>query len=167
MLRFEPTTKKHIKEIVQIYNYYIANSTATFHTETINKKQMRKIVFFDDILYSSYTMFSGDEIIGYCLIAPFNSRDAYKATVYVAVYLKPDQIHKGYGKQALNFLEKKALGLPIRSLLALICAENDDSIRLFEKCGYEKVGTIKKAGVKFNRLLDVVYYQKIIRPNFL
>lgn len=167
MLRFEPTSKKHIREILKIYNYYVVNSTATFHTEPIRKKQMKKIVFFDDILYGSYTIFFGDEIIGYCIIAPFNPRNAYKATVYVAVYIRHDHVQKGYGKQALEFLEKKALGLPIRSLLALVCAENIGSMKLFEKCGYEKVGEIKKAGVKFNRLLDVVYYQKIIRPNFL
>ena len=167
MLKFVKTNKKHIKEITKIYNYYIDNSTSTFHNEKIDKKQMTQIVFFDDLLYTTYTIFLENKIIGYCLLSPFNKRDAYKATVSVGIYFHREYIKKGYGKRALEFLEKKALGLPIRSLIGLICVENESSIKLFENCNYERVGHIKKAGVKFNRLLDVVYYQKVIRPNFL
>ena len=167
MLTFVETKKKHIKELSRIYNYYIEHSTSTFHKEKFNKKQMKRLVFFDDILYSTFTIFFEDKIIGYCMISPFNFREAYRATVFVAVYLKEEFTGKGYGEKALQFLEKRALGLPIRSLLALICLENEGSVKLFEKCGYNRVGVINKAGVKFNRLLDVVYYQKVIRPNFL
>ena len=167
MLEFVETKKKHIKKLLKIYNYYIENSIATFHKEKIDKKHMRNIVFFDDILYKTYTILLNNQIIGYCLMTPFNVREAYKATVSVAIYLQKKYTNKGYGLDSLNFLEKKALGLPIRSLTALICDENEYSKKLFEKCGYKQVGVIEKAGVKFNRILDVVYYQKILRPNFL
>jgi len=167
MIEFVKTKKKHIKEILKIYNYYIENSISTFHKEKINKKQMKNIVFFDDILYRSYTILLDKQIIGYCLMAPFNVREAYKATVSIAIYLQKEYTNKGYGIEALKFLEKEGLGLPIRSLTALICDENEYSKKLFEKCGFKQVGIIEKAGVKFNRILDVVYYQKILRPNFL
>ncbi len=167
MLKFVETKKKHIKELKNIYNYYIEHSTSTFHKEKCNKKQMKRLVFFDDILYGTFTIFLDEKIIGYCMMSPFNFRDAYKATAFVAVYLKEEFIGKGYGEKSLQFLEMRALGLPIRSLIALICLENVGSVKLFEKCDYKKVGVIEKAGVKFNRLLDVVYYQKVIRPNFL
>ncbi|MCK5811800.1 MAG: N-acetyltransferase [Clostridiales bacterium] len=167
MLTFVETQKKHIKELTNIYNYYIENSISTFHKEKWNKKQMKKLVFFDDILYGTFTIMFDKEIIGYCMISPFNFREAYRATVFVAVYLKEEFTGKGYGEKALQYLEKKALGLPIRSLIALVCLENIESVKLFEKCDYKRVGVIKKAGVKFNRLLDVVYYQKVIRSNFL
>jgi len=167
MIRFEKTNKNHIKEIMKIYNYYIEYSTATFHSDKVDKKQMKNIVYFNDNLYMTYTMFLDKKIIGYCMLAPFNKREAYKATVSIGIYINNEYVKKGYGKNAMEFLEQKALGLPIRSLIGLICTENTGSIKLFENCKYLQVGYIKKAGVKFNRLLDVVYYQKIIRPNFL
>jgi L-amino acid N-acyltransferase YncA len=47
-------------------------------------------------------------------------------------------------------------------LLAVISADNLNSIKLFERCGYENCGHLKQIGEKFNQLLDVVFYQKII-----
>jgi phosphinothricin acetyltransferase len=47
-------------------------------------------------------------------------------------------------------------------LVGVITAENKQSVSLFEKCGFEKCAHYRKVGEKFNRLLDVVAYQKIL-----
>jgi phosphinothricin acetyltransferase len=62
----------------------------------------------------------------------------------------------------LKLLEPVAKNSEICVLIGIITGENKASIRLFEKCGYEKCAHFKKVGEKFNRLLDVVAYQKII-----
>ncbi len=50
----------------------------------------------------------------------------------------------------------------ISVLVGVITAENKKSALLFEKCGFEKCAHYRKVGEKFNRLLDVVAYQKIL-----
>jgi len=35
-LQFEEITIKHIDEVKEIYNYYVRNSTISFHTEELN-----------------------------------------------------------------------------------------------------------------------------------
>ncbi len=45
------------------------------------------------------------------------------------------------------------------TLIAGIDATNDKSIAMHEKFGFVHSGTIKKAGFKFNRWLDLAFYQ--------
>jgi len=35
-------------------------------------------------------------------------------------------------------------------------------IKLFEKCGFEKCGHYKEVGEKFDKILDVVSYEKLL-----
>jgi phosphinothricin acetyltransferase len=80
----------------------------------------------------------------------------------VTIYLKPEYTGKGVGSRALEFLEKVAVEKKFHVLLAIICGENEQSINLFMRRGFEKCGHYREVGRKFGRLLDVVSYQKII-----
>ena len=42
MVDFSPVTKKDLAAIIDIYNYYILNSTASFHSEKLKKKRIWK-----------------------------------------------------------------------------------------------------------------------------
>jgi phosphinothricin acetyltransferase len=45
-------------------------------------------------------------------------------------------------------------------MFAFITAENEMSVKLFEKLGYDPCSHFKNIGEKFNRLLDVQVFQK-------
>ncbi|MEI3479713.1 MAG: GNAT family N-acetyltransferase [Bilophila sp.] len=55
---------------------------------------------------------------------------------------------------------RKAPGTP--PLIAGIDADNAPSIRLHETFGFAFAGRIVKAGYKFGRWLDLVFYQKLL-----
>jgi L-amino acid N-acyltransferase YncA len=162
MLRFEKSEEKHLEYMLDVYNYYILNSTATFHIGCINMDQFREIVFFDDELYSSYGVYAENGIIGYCIICPFSEREAYRRTAELTIYLHPDHVRKGYGYEIMEFLIGEAKKRGIKSLVGRICAENTGSIRLCERFSFERAGYIKEAGEKFGRLLDVAILQKLL-----
>ncbi|MBP6585714.1 MAG: GNAT family N-acetyltransferase, partial [Flavobacterium sp.] len=42
-------------------------------------------------------------------------------------------------------------------------AENKGSIQFHEKYGFKKVGVIKESGYKFDRWLDSVFMQRILK----
>jgi L-amino acid N-acyltransferase YncA len=63
---------------------------------------------------------------------------------------------------ALMHLEKMAAEAGLRNLLGVISGDNQNSIALFEKAGYTKCAHYKNVGEKFNKLLDVVSFQKEI-----
>ena len=51
--------------------------------------------------------------------------------------------------------------------MAVIDAENDTSINLHKKFGFEEVGTFKQVGFKFDKWLDATFLQlTLITPEF-
>jgi L-amino acid N-acyltransferase YncA len=148
--------------IREIYDYYILNSTATFHTDLISIEELQSVIPVNDPKYKSYLIEFEGEICGYCYLAPFKKRQAYDRTSELTIYLKPEFFGKGIGKETMRLLEDVAKEVDIIVLIGIITGENLASIALFEKCGYEKCVHYKQVGEKFNRLLDVVAYQKIL-----
>jgi L-amino acid N-acyltransferase len=48
-------------------------------------------------------------------------------------------------------------------LIGVIDATNSMRIRLHQSLGFRHCGTIREAGFKFSRWLDIVFYQLILR----
>lgn len=161
-IRFEEMRVEFLPSVANIYNYYILNSTATFHSNELSLEDIKGIVFTGSPRFQSFAILDGERVCGYSILSPFKKREAYDATAEVTVYLEDGYTGKGVGSMAISHLEKVAAQNGFHVLLAVICGENDQSIRLFEKLGYEKCAHYKEVGIKFGRLLDVVCYQKII-----
>lgn len=161
-IMFEEMREEFLPKVHEIYNYYVLNSTATFHTKQVSDEEMREIVYHHRDLYRTFVALDGQEVCGYCIMAPFKKREAYDCTAEITVYLKHDYSGKGVGSLAVKCIEEYAREKRIHSLIAIICGENTASIKLFEKNGYDKCAHIKEAGVKFGRMLDVVCYQKVL-----
>lgn len=161
-IQFKPFTDAYIDQAAEIYNYYIKHTTVTFHTEAVTAEEMRDILYHEEPLYITLGIFDGDELCGYAYLAPYKKRQAYRVSAEVTLYLKPQSVGKGIGPKVLDKLESHAREQGIHALLAVICGENEASLRLFDKCGYEKCGHMKEIGMKFDRLLDVVIMQKIM-----
>ena len=76
--------------------------------------------------------------------------------------MKPGFKGRGIGKAAVQYLEKLATSIGIRNIIAVITYDNKNSIKLFERAGYEKCAHFKQVGEKFGEILDVVAYQKML-----
>ncbi|WP_075603072.1 GNAT family N-acetyltransferase [Saccharicrinis aurantiacus] len=161
-IQLNELNESDLEIVKEIYDYYIINSTATFHTEHISINELKEFMYVGDAKYKSYLVEFEGEVCGYCYLAPYKKRQAYAKTAEVTLYLKPNFGGKGIGKQVLLMIEKIALQNGINNLLGIITGENLNSIKLFERCGYNKCGHFVKVGEKFNRLLDVLAYQKIL-----
>jgi L-amino acid N-acyltransferase YncA len=159
---FREITEKDIPEVLEIYNYYIKNTTITFHTNPMTDEEMKNVVFFTDEKYKTFVILYKNKIAGYVLIYQFKNREAYDGTAEVTIYLRNDLTGLGIGGFALNHIEKYAKEKNIHSLLAIICVENKESIKLFKRNNYKKCAHYKEVGTKFNRYLDVVVYEKLL-----
>ena len=160
---FERIAEEHLEDVRQIYLYYIHNSTATFHKREISMEEMKSLVIFDSPKYESYVIKEDEEVCGYVILTQYKVREAFDQTAEVTIYLKNGYEGRGIGKKAISFIEKRASQKDIHTLIALICGENRGSIALFEKSGYIKCAHYKEVGNKFNRWLDLIAYQKIIK----
>lgn len=159
---FTELTEDDLPAVKEIYDYYILNSTATFHTTNISLDELKESVFIHHPKYKSYLINESDKICGYCYLTQYKKRQAYDRTAEITIYLKSGYQGKGTGLKAIDYLESDAIKNGIKVLIAIICGDNTPSIRLFEKAGFEKCAHFKKVGEKFGKILDVMAFQKII-----
>lgn len=97
------------------------------------------------------------------LIDLFNYDDFHKRAGVGIVIERPEYRRKGYSSQALKLLSqfaRDALGL--KQLYANILIENEASIALFERCGFEKIGIKKKWRRVGDDFKDELLYQHIV-----
>lgn len=161
-LRFVDLTESDLYAVKIIYDWYIQHSTATFHTEPIQIDQLKEFIYLNHPVYKSYLIYEDDHLAGYCILTNHKKRQAYDRTAEITIYLAQGQQRKGIGKQALQHLEDVAKAKGLKNLLGVITGDNLASIALFESAGYTKCAHYKNVGEKFNKVLDVVAYQKEI-----
>jgi L-amino acid N-acyltransferase YncA len=159
---FEEIREEHLSHVLDIYNHYVLNTTNTFNTEPLTLNEIRNLVTSKNKRYKSFVISSEDIIAGYILITQYKTRQAYDFTAEITIYLKPEFVGQGIGKQSLKFIERIAKENGFHTLIAGLCTENDRSKYLFEGDGYLQCAHLKEVGYKFGRFLDVAFYQKMI-----
>lgn len=156
---FEQMAQEHENEVMGIFNYYIEN---TFYAYPENRLPNQFFSRFLDIAkaYPAFVVKSGNQIIGFCLLRPYNPFPTFKETAEVSYFIKKEYTGKGIGTGVLKKLEESALDMGIKRLLADISSENKFSIEFHEKNGFVKCGHFKNAGKKFDKYFDVVWMEK-------
>ena len=148
--------------LLELYNYYLINTTSTFDYKEINIDEFKSRISFSQSIYKTFLIKQEDKLAGFCFLTKFKNKPALDRTAEIGIYLYPEKTKKGIGKIAVNFLEDHARENKIKVIIADISGENKASIKLFSKLNYTKCGHLKEIAVKFDRILDVVYYQKIL-----
>lgn len=149
--------------IATIYNHYIVNSTCTFEEETVSAQQMaERIEILIDSKMPWLVYEHQGQVIGYCYAKQWNARSAYRFTAESSVYLSPDCPIKGVGSSLYEQLFSRLRDDGIKNVMSVITLPNDQSTRFHHKMGMEQVGHFKQIGFKFDRWLDVGYWQKIL-----
>jgi Sortase and related acyltransferases len=161
----KPCTHQQLPEILAIFNDAILNSTALYDYkprtmanmdvwyETKQKGNFPVIGIFDD----------SDTLLGFGSYGTFRAWPAYKYTVEHSIYIRDDMRGKGLGKILLMEVIKAAETQDYHVLVGGIDASNEISIKLHESLGFVYSGTIKQAGFKFGRWLDLAFYQLTLK----
>jgi phosphinothricin acetyltransferase len=161
-LVFKEAREEELSLILEIYNYYIINSTTNYYINPISIQQLKNHVFINHGTYKTFLIYNNDNMIGFCFVTQFRKKDAYARTGEIGIYLKPDFTGKKFGEQIISHLEEVAKKSNIKVLVASISSENIPSMKLVEKMGYDKCAHYKEVAEKFGRLLGVIDYQKIL-----
>lgn len=159
-ITFNNMREEDLSAALEIYNHYIATTTATFDPGPISMEKFRTRILLNHDLYKAYTIRQDGEIAGFCFLCQFKKHESYDRTAEVGIYLKPGQIRRGLGKRAVEHLEQVAAAKGLRILLASISGENEGSIEFFRGLGWEQCAHFRKIGEKWGRTIDVVFFQK-------
>ena len=106
-----------------------------------------------------------DAVAGYAYAGPFRDRVAYRHTLEATVYLAPEVRRGGLGTALYAALIERLRGLsegehaPVHSVMGVVALPHPGSVALHSRLGFRHVGTIEDAGFKFDRWIDVGYWQ--------
>lgn len=159
---FDFATVDDVKEILPIYNDAILHTTATFDTKIKTVDEMLEWLSHHSKLYPVIVSKENDVVTGYCSLTQFKEKDAYKHSVELSVYIHPEHRRKGLARKLMEQIMMIAKDLGHHTIISCITSGNDVSEKLHEKLAFKKVGHISEAGKKFDKWLDIVYYQKMI-----
>jgi len=163
-ITFKEAERDELSFVLELYNYYILNSTATFDYEEVTMEELQARLPSNTEKYKTFLVWdvTGRNRIGFCFLKQFKKKPAYDRTAEMGIYLKPENTGKKIGQLIVKFLEGYAKENQIEIIIATISGENIGSIKLFEKMGYERCAHYKEIAIKLNRRLDLLSYEKTI-----
>ena len=99
--------------------------------------------------------------VGYCYAGPFRDRPAYRYTVEDSVYVDRAFQRRGVGRRLLAALIDDCEARGFHRMIAVIGGgANAASVRLHERLGFGRVGTLDSVGWKFDAWQDIVLMQR-------
>jgi phosphinothricin acetyltransferase len=104
-------------------------------------------------------------LLGFASWGTFRAFPAYKYTVEHSVYVHRDHRGRGLGRVLLERIVALARERGVHVLVGGIDAANAASIELHRRLGFEHAGTVRQAGFKFGRWLDLALYQRILEDS--
>lgn len=157
-----PVRLSDADQICKIYNYYIENTVVTFEEQPVSETGMKGRIEEIPNKFPWLIHSNDEDILGYAYITQWKARAAYKNTVEITVYTKPNYSRRGIGTKLYEKLIETLMGKEIHAVLAGIALPNDASVAFHEKFGFRKVAHFREVGYKFNKWIDVGYWQLLI-----
>ncbi|XZG69733.1 GNAT family N-acetyltransferase [Chitinibacteraceae bacterium HSL-7] len=102
-------------------------------------------------------------LLGFASYGVFRTLPGYRFTVEHAIYLAEAARGRGLGRVLLDALVARAQSQGRHMMVGVIDVDNTASIALHQRAGFTHAGTLKEAGFKFGRWLDVAFYQKMLK----
>ncbi len=149
--------------IAAIYNPYVKDTVITFEEEPVDGTEMARRI--GDIRSASLPWLVAEEngqVSGYAYAVPWKARSAYRFSVEITVYLARGNGGRGLGSLLYGHLFSKLQTLGIHAVIGGIALPNQASVALHEKFGLKKVAHFQQVGFKFNRWIDVGYWERIL-----
>ncbi|MDE5744638.1 MAG: GNAT family N-acetyltransferase [Paramuribaculum sp.] len=152
-----------IKRITDIYNHYITDTTATFEETPVSENEMDRRIKSISAKYPVIVATINNSVVGYAYAHPWKEKSAYSSTLETTIYLSPNIQAQGIGTRLMHELIARCKKIGIHTIIACITAENTGSCAFHQKLGFKPVSHFKEVGLKFNRHLDIIDYQLIIK----
>lgn len=154
----------HARAVQAIFNDAIANTTALYD---YSPRSLDTVVrwFGDKARRGDPVIGAVDEageLLGFASYGPFRNWAAYKYTVEHSVYVHRDHRRRGVARALLQALLERAQERQLHVLVGGIDVDNAASIALHRSLGFEHAGTLRQAGYKFGRWLDLAFYQRLL-----
>lgn len=154
--QIRPVTVEDAGAIVDIYNYFITETTVSFEMRPLSVEEMASRIRDISASFPYFVYEEDGRVLGYCYAHQWKERAAYSKTLETTVYLHKDATHRGIGSLMVRHLVDLCRAQGYHALIACITEGNAASVRMHEKVGFRKVAEYRQVGRKFGKWLGVV-----------
>ncbi len=156
-------TSADAEALREIYNAEVTGSTATFDLVPRSAKDQRTWLAERSGARAVIVAESDEGVVaGYASLSQLRPKAGYTTSVENSVYVAANARGQGVGELLLRELLELARSNGFHTVLAHIVSDQQASIALHAKLGFEQVGLEKEVGRKFGRWLDVVVMQILL-----
>lgn len=150
---------RDLPELLKIYNFYVETSIATLdHKKASFKKFSNKLKTISK-RYPCFVYEKDGKILGYCYASLWKEKDGYNKTVESTIYISQDHNRNGVGTKLYRHLIAELKRLNYEVVIGCLSLPNAISVALHEKLGFMKVAHFPGIGYKFDKKIDVGYWQ--------
>lgn len=148
--------KNDYEDVAAIHLEGIQSRNATFLTEPLSFSNW-------DAKYLKECRFvakKDDKVIGWAALLPFSSMPSYKGVAEVSIYISKEAQGMGVGKALFAHLIEESEKAGFWTLTSLVFPENESSIRLHHKFGFQTLCIHKNLGKMDGVFRDVALLER-------
>ncbi len=161
-INIRTATLTDCKVIASINNEHISKGLSSMETEPRTALHFKNVLKKFNNRELIQCLVQNDEVIGWGIIKRYSDREGYRTACETAIYLRANQVGKGFGSMMKRSLIEKCKELGYHHLVAKIFSTNKASIEYNRKLGYQIVGVQKEIGIINGKWLDVTIMQLIL-----
>lgn len=150
--------------VLDIFNHAILHTNALYEYKPKTLAEIK--LWFESKAKANFPVLglidSDSQLLGFGSYGHFRPHAAFLYSVEHSIYIQQDHQGQGLGKMLLRALIDSARNNQFHTMIAGIDSTNNASIALHQQFGFEYAGTIQQVGYKFDRWLDLVFYQLLL-----
>lgn len=163
-MRIRKAEKGDLPKLLEIYNYEVAHGISTLDLQPKTMEEWAGWYHAHNVGNHPLLVAQTEgEIAGYASLSEYRSKEAFRSTVELSVYV--DVKYRGQGIATVlmeQILEAARRDEGTHNVVSVITAGNEASRRLHQKFGFACCGRIPEVGMKFGRYLDIENYSLLV-----
>lgn len=147
--------------ICDIYNHYVLKTVVTFEEVPVKVEEMERRIADITSRFPWLVCERDGVVCGYAYASSWKERSAYRYSVETTVYLAPPVTGQGIGTLLYSSLLDALRKTDVHCAVGGISLPNEASVALHEKLGFTRIGHFREVGRKFERWIDVGYWELV------
>jgi L-amino acid N-acyltransferase YncA len=150
--------------VLVIYNEAVANTTASYDYEPRSLAE-QEAIYTQRVKDGLPFMVASDAqrvVIGFASYGPYRPRPGWRFACEHSVYVAVQARGQGVASLLMQPLMVHARAKGFHTMVGVVDAANEASLKLHAKHGFTTFGVMKEGGFKFDRWLDVAFIQAIL-----
>ena len=148
--------------IADIYNLYVRETVITFEEAPVSTDDVARRIAAVTQRYPWLVFERDGTVVGFAYATEWKARSAYRFSVETTIYVANGHHGHGVGTALYEALLAELKTRKLHSAVGIIALPNRASVALHEKLGFRKIGHFAEVGWKFDRWVDVGYWQLLL-----